>query len=695
MSRTSHGGAAGKGRVALEMLPQTFAALRASAQRRESEAADDAGEPGFDLDPDGEENDRPGGNDRSESATAIVVRATFEASVTKDVRRRLRQGQALAVTILVPTTSWVAAVAAHARSEFGPRWCVHARDGSDRRANALMGSNEVARDLSRGLSVMGVSADAALLPDALTAAADIAVRIAPPDGAVLRKAIARFTRRPCAELVGGVAAGIDLHAIVAAFRPGTGPKRIAERLDAMRRSQHVVSTERVPDLRTAIEYGPARTWALNLVRDVAALKDSSLEFRHLDRGIILHSRIPGLGKSTFCRSVAMACFDAPLVSTSAGEWFSQGQGYLHTVVQHFRSAVSKARALAATAPVAFLAIEEVDAAVPDRATLSNHAREWHNIVISDILTVLDSTLASNDRVIVLASTNMIERVDPALLRPGRLEKVVEIKLPDGAGALNILRFHLDGELPEDLSRLGPLLAGSTGAEIMYAVRTARRVARHAGRELRIEDIERAVLPIEEVPPKRLFRMAVHEGAHAVAALALGIGTVEHVVLRERGASGGRTVVKYADADLPARAELEDRVVATLAARAAERMFTGSVSIGSGGAAESDIGVSTRDVASLYSSFGMMGDPTYLGAGPSLIGAVAADPELRGRVGRHMRALERRAVRLVEANREAVLAVAARLAEKRHLAGCEVEGIVSGMIRPRRRRGPAGAVEALR
>lgn len=343
-----------------------------------------------------------------------------------------------------------------------------------------------------------------------------------------------------------------------------------------------------------------------------------------------------------------------------GSWFAESPGFLDSVVKKQREAYSHARAAAAASPsrVSLLHIDEIDA-IPNRAKLSPRNLEWWNVLVSDTLNLMDSTLSarsdSDAHIIICGSTNAIERVDPALLRPGRLEKIVEIKPPDLAGTINILKFHLDGEVGGDLT---------------------------------VHDLERAALPIEAIPPARLFRMAVHEAAHAVATLVLEIGTVRQVVLRERAGTGGHTLVDYCDADLSTRAVIEDRIVASLAAREAERLLTGTVSVGSGGALDSDIGTSTIQVAQIFASFGMAGDPTYLGTGPGLLAEIASNPDLRERVGHHMRNLERRAARLVAANRGAVLAVAARLAEKRHLVGAEVDEIVRGRLRPRRRRPPA-------
>jgi ATP-dependent Zn protease len=176
-------------------------------------------------------------------------------------------------------------------------------------------------------------------------------------------------------------------------------------------------------------------------------------------------------------------------------------------------------------------------------------------------------------------------------------------------------------------------------------------------------------------------MAVHEAAHAVAALAIQSGTVRHVGLGKIGASGGRTVINFGDERVWTRCALEDRVVVGLAARAAERIFTGAASTASGGASNSDIATATAMIASIHASYGMGEDLVYLGAADDLLFRVALDHDLRARVAGHLRELEHRAEKLVEANRDAVLAVARRLAEKRFLDGAEVADIVRGLLVP--------------
>jgi hypothetical protein len=609
-----------------------------------------------------------------EAAVPTIVRAAFEAAVSEDVRTLLTNGKSLAVVVVVPTPAWVAPVEAYVKSAFGSRWCMKTREGLDRKQNASTGSGEVARELSVGCCVMGIAADAALLPAALTAAADVTIRVAAPDGAVLRRAITRFARSSPGRLPAGIAAGLDLYEMVAAFRPGTGARDIVRRLEAAGRSG-LGPVDRVPLLETAVEYGPARLWGLDLARDIAAFRAGTIRsWKEIDRGVCIHSA-PGMGKSLFARVLAKAC-GVPLVSTSVGAWFADGPGNLDSVIKQQRAAYSRAAALAS--PCCLLFLDEIDA-LPDRETLSDRNRDWWTPIIADALLLLDSSL-DRTGIVAIGATNLIGRVDKALLRPGRLEKIIEIPPPDAAGAVNILRFHLDADLRgDDLTGIGALFDGSTGAEIMHAVRLARRAARNAGRPVAVDDLRRAALPAEDVPPAHLFRMAVHESAHAVAALAIKPGTVRRVVLRRSGASGGQTVTDFGDDGVSTRVGIEDRVVVGLAARAAERIFTGAVSTASGGAPHSDIGAATAMIASIHASYGMGEDLVYLAGGDDLLFRVALDHELRERVASHLRELEHRAEKLVEANRDAVLAVARRLAEKRFLDGAEVADIVRGLL----------------
>ncbi|WFT94405.1 hypothetical protein QA633_40155 [Bradyrhizobium barranii] len=180
----------------------------------------------FYLDP--EEAPPPSRGVRQEAMTAVVG-ATFEAAASPDQRRRLRHGQAMCVIVLVPTPAWILPTSIFFRSAFGDRWVQQTRDASH---VASTGSSAVSGALSSGQSVVGICADVSLLAATLVGAADATIRLTAPTGAVLQTAIGRFTKRPAAAVEDSIAVELDLDDIVAAFRPGSGPQRIVQRLAA-------------------------------------------------------------------------------------------------------------------------------------------------------------------------------------------------------------------------------------------------------------------------------------------------------------------------------------------------------------------------------------------------------------------------------------------------------------------------------
>ncbi|MCA1411715.1 hypothetical protein I6F30_11265 [Bradyrhizobium sp. NBAIM20] len=184
----------------------------------------------FELDP--EEEAAPPG-DRPEAVTA-VVEAVFDAATTPDQRRRLRHNQALCAIVHVPSVAWVLPVAVYFRSAFGERWQQQTRHGPTAGERGFSTSSaSVSLALSAGQSVVGIAADLGLLPRALIGAADMTIRLASPNAAVLRAAIGRFAKRaPAIEIDDAIAADLDLPDLVAAFRPGSGPARIVQRLAA-------------------------------------------------------------------------------------------------------------------------------------------------------------------------------------------------------------------------------------------------------------------------------------------------------------------------------------------------------------------------------------------------------------------------------------------------------------------------------
>ncbi|MFN5018619.1 AAA family ATPase [Bradyrhizobium sp.] len=632
------------------------------------------GAPSFGLDPD-DDDAPPRPRNARPSAVMAVVGATFDAAVVAEIRRKLQHGQALAAVILVPSAEWVAPVASYFKQVFGNRWLMQCRDGSDRRHDASHGADDVSRDLSRGRCVVGVAANTDLLPRSLIGAADITIRLSPPDTLVLATAIKRFTRKapPCRPTD---VAGLDLHQLVAAFRPGTGAAKIVERLAATSKAlRGNIEDERVPDLTTAVEYGDVRNFGLRLALDAAEYLAGTLDWASMPKGICVASE-PGCRKSMLARSIAKHCGDAPLVVSSVADWFVKERSYIDDVIRAMRATFDRCAALARAHGICFLFLDEVDA-IPDRASLDSRNKDYWLPIVADLLTRLDDgTSSARKGVILIAATNNPSAVDPALLRPGRFERLVTIERADVAGTLNMLKFHVAGAVPDgDLEDIAMAMERSTGAEVMAFVREARRIARHAGRDLSAADLRVALLGADRPAPDVDWRICAHEAGHAVLALALDCGRLRHCVVGAKTGTENRTLIEYPSSpDLATRQTVEDRVTMLLGGRAAERILFGCNSAGGAGDDSADPGVAFSNIASLHLSWGLGEIVSFHGSRREVLEAARCDRSLRDIVEADLQRLQKRADDLVERHRAALVAVAEALRERRHLGGDEIRAL---------------------
>jgi cell division protease FtsH len=673
--------------------PSFIERARWSSQRAENVGSDDA-DPLPESDAEGdaatEQETAPRRPVRKTlSARAAIVGAAIEAAASPAQRRSWQNPKKpKAVVMHVPTTSWIKPVEQYFDALQGGRWVTFARNGSMKaRDKSDVGNDEVAAWLAENRNVVGIAADIRMLPASLVSTADMTVTVASPAGGVLRTAMKRcLTGKVPATLDDALAAGLDLDDLVAAFRPGSTPAQVVERLRAAARTRGGLSAgEDLPDLQNAVEYGEARTWGLALARDIADYRAGRISWAEIDRGAVLHSE-PGFGKSLFARVLARAC-NIPLVVFSVAELFAApGGAHLDGVLRAQRGFFAKAAALAD--PFCLLFCDEIDA-IPSRNSLSrSHNADYWLPVISDLLCLLDSAVGDGGPggvrgggtragVIVLGATNRPHALDPAIIRPGRLERLIEIGRPDAAGVQNILRFHLKGDLPDaDLGEVSQMMEGATAAEVMATVRAARRVARHARRDLTVDDLRGRITGPGNESPGYLRRVAVHEAAHAVSSVVLPVGTLKRVQLRSQGRAGGHTLIERGDnMDLATLANVEDRVTSILSAEVAERIIVGAASTGSGGDDRSDIGIATAMLAVLHTSTVVTGNLFHRSAPDNALETARADPRLRRIIARHLRLLERRAESLVTEHRDAIVAVADELVRTRHLSGDAVRAIV--------------------
>jgi hypothetical protein len=215
---------------------------------------------------------------------------------------------------------------------------------------------------------------------------------------------------------------------------GVGGMAVSERL--------VDSHAQQLRIETLSGYGEATQWALDLRADLQVWRARGLGWSDMSTKLLL-SGPPGTGKTTYARALCNT-LQVPLLVTSVAAWLEPG--YLGDVLKRMSQAFEAARAHAPSV----LFIDEID----NIGSRSGGRREQHDdywrSLINRLLEFLDGA-SRTEGVIVVAATNLPDRIDPALLRSGRLEKHVAIPMPDTDALCGILAHHLAGDLPGVLS----------------------------------------------------------------------------------------------------------------------------------------------------------------------------------------------------------------------------------------------------
>lgn len=598
-----------------------------------------------------------GTTDHARTARGCIVEAAWAAAVNGDVARILAlPGQKVAV-VTVPDPTWVKPVERRIRDLLGDGWTAIAREAPPRSRDRLdPGNGELVQCLDNGKNVAGVAPSAKMLPGALIAAADLTIVVARPDANVVGEAIRRFLNKGKAPAISVGAGSLDLYELAATFRTGTA-QAIVARIERANVAGSAGSGEDVPRLEDAIEYGEARTWGLTVAKDMKEFLDKRLPWSQVEHSIILHGP-PGLGKTTLASSLARHMEGATLVQTSVSELFASSAGYLDSIIKALRDTYQRAEAKIP----AVIIWDEIDA-LPSRVGLDSRSASWWSSVITDFMLMVSTVRPG---IVQIACTNFVDKIDPALRRPGRFGRAIELRPPGPEGVVSILRFHLHGELAgADLSEFGELAAGSTAAEIMATVRRARALARADDRGLRATDLLDAAVEPAEFGPADLRRIAVHEAGHAVVSLSLDTDELTSLCI----GGGGLGATKHRRrGELETRASIEDRVTMMLAGRAAEVVLIGAISSGS----NSDLTGATDQMLTVHAKLGLGGTLSAFDETDTRRGWL--DQELRAIIEKDLHRLQDRAVAIVRAHRCAVEAMARALAERRYLTGAAARRI---------------------
>ncbi len=296
------------------------------------------------------------------------------------------------------------------------------------------------------------------------------------------------------------------------------------------------------------------------------------------KGIMLHGP-PGTGKTLLAKAVARES-GAQFYSQSAASFVEMFAGL---GAARIRRLFAEARS---NAP-AIVFIDEIDAVGGERGADNNSEREQ---TLNQLLVELDGMNTSGD-VVVIAASNLLEKLDSALLRPGRFDRQILVAAPDVNGREAILNVHTRSKpvAAVDLELIARQTAGLTGADLANICNEAAIFAARAGRDVIVQSdfdsaLERVVAGVQSrkvLNDHERTVVAYHEAGHALAGeLLTGVNRVHKVSIVPRGRALGYTLnLPEEDRYLKTRDELINQMAVLLAGRAAEEIVFGAVTTG--------------------------------------------------------------------------------------------------------------------
>ena len=325
---------------------------------------------------------------------------------------------------------------------------------------------------------------------------------------------------------------------------------------------------------------------------------------HIPKGVLLVGP-PGTGKTLLAKAVAGEA-DVKFLSISGSDFVEM---YVGVGASRVRDLFLQAK----TEAPAIVFIDEIDAVGRQRGSGLGGGHDEREQTLNQLLVEMDG-FGSNEGVVVLAATNRVDILDPALLRPGRFDRQVYVGLPDIKGREEILAIHAHNKpLAEDVD-LGQVAKGTpgfTGADLENLLNEAALLA---GRQNKMAidkaAIDEAVIKViagpekhsRVIPEQERKLTAYHEAGHAVVMRALPQhDPVHQITIVPRGQAGGMTIsLPDEDRSYLSREYMIQQIVSLLGGRAAEQLMLGDISTG----ASNDIQRATSLARKMVGTYGM-------------------------------------------------------------------------------------------
>ena len=399
---------------------------------------------------------------------------------------------------------------------------------------------------------------------------------------------------------------------------------------------------------------------------------------------------PGTGKTLLARATAGEA-GVQFLSISGSDFVEM---YVGVGASRVRDLFDQAKKLAP----AIIFIDEIDAVGRKRGSGLGGGHDEKEQTLNQLLVEMDG-FGRTEGIIVLAATNRPDILDPALLRPGRFDRQIQVNRPDVKGREDILKVHAkDKRLDEsvNLATIARATAGFTGADLSNLLNEAAILAARKNRPaFTMEDVDEAMMKILAGPAKKshvasrrdLKTTAIHEAGHAVAMYRLPThDPVRHVSIIPRGRSLGATwSLPKDDSSNMTRNEMYEQIVALLGGRVAEDLFLGDISVG----ASNDIEWATKLAKDMVARYGMsekIGTVSYLDDGEVFIGrdyqtTKSYSEQVAGTIDQEVKTLIDRAYdhcrKILTEDSEKVKALTDYLLEHESITGAQFADLMEG------------------